>query len=101
MDHLLLLLFDSSEIAAEKIDGQYTKILLEDYKTGDVYILSMSILWELLYVHGYIDLTQEASYPHRLNGSTKVIPKIQQVFLISKKGKDYIMFKYPGIGNTP
>ena len=100
MDILLLLLFDSSEINVEQIDGKYTKILLEDYNTGDQYILSMSILWELLYAKGYIKLIQEASYPHRLSNK-KIIPRKQQVYRISDKGKDYVNFKYPNIGKIP
>jgi len=100
IDQLLLLLFDSAEIAIEKIDGSYIKILLEDYSTGDTYVLSMSILWELQYVNGFIELAQEATYPHRTQNNV-ILPRTQQIFNISDKGKDYIKFKYPGIEHKP
>lgn len=98
IDKLLLLLFDAAEIAVEKLDGNFTKILLEDYATGDIYVLSTNILWELLYAKGYLRLTQEASYPHRMNNN-KIISKTQQIYSISDHGKNYIKFKYPGIRN--
>ena len=94
IDKLLLLLFNSADIAVEKLGETYIKILLEDYKTGDIYVLSMAVLWELLYVNGYIKLSQEASYPHKISNN-KIIPRTQQLYNISDHGKNYIKFKYP------
>lgn len=94
IDHLLLSLYESpihTEIVVEKIDDIYNRILFVDYSKTNMYNLSMDILWELYYLNGYIKIIQET----KISNKALPISKMQQVFSLSDKGKEYIKFKYP------